>query len=117
MIGFLRRLAHRRAVPDPEAFHADLKAATIRRDTYGAIDRYRDFRAVFLGHSTPEQGKRVLWQIFEWARMYHAIAVTGDAHQTYFRDGERTMGLRILRVLGAEPVERATQAQTEKPKE
>jgi len=99
------RLFRRRASappPDPVAFFEGLMRAKIG-EGYGAVERYKDFRAVFLGDSTAAQGNRVLWQIFEWCRMYQRVAAPGDAHETYFRDGERNIGLRILVALNHEP--------------
>lgn len=107
MIGRLRRLMWRLRVvsPDPEVFLDDLRAAQVGR--YTRMDRYRDFRAVFM--ATP-QGRRVLWQILAWGRMYAPVAKTGDPHMTYFRDGERNIGLRIMQAMNAEPAERADRA-------
>jgi hypothetical protein len=103
---WLRRLFSRRPAapppPEPNAFFDGLLRARLG-ESYGAVERYKDFRAVFLGDSTPEQGNRVLWQIFEWTRMYQRVAAPGDAHETYFRDGERNIGLRILVALNLEP--------------
>ncbi|MAE44873.1 MAG: hypothetical protein CMF63_07815 [Magnetovibrio sp.] len=90
---------------DPEALLADLRSAQLGR--YSRALRYRDFREVFLG--TPA-GKRVLWQILDWARLYRSVAVKGDPHQTYFRDGERNIGLRIMATVNAEPSGRASEA-------
>jgi hypothetical protein len=98
----MRLFRRRPAPPDPIAFFDSLIKARLG-ERYGEPDRYRDFRAVFLGHSTPEQGNRVLWQIFEWTRMYQRVAAPGDPHETYFRDGERNIGLRILVTLTAPP--------------
>jgi hypothetical protein len=100
MRGLLRR--RRPAPPDPMEFFAALMRAKLG-DGYGAVERAKDFRAVFLGASDAAQGNRVLWQIFEWARMYGRVAATGDPHETYFRDGERNIGLRILAALISEP--------------
>ncbi|HEX9835485.1 MAG TPA: hypothetical protein VGB90_01445, partial [Alphaproteobacteria bacterium] len=69
----MRLFRRRPAPPDPIAFFDSLIKARLG-ERYGEPDRYRDFRAVFLGHSTPEQGNRVLWQIFEWTRMYQRVA-------------------------------------------
>lgn len=98
---FARR-APRPGPPDPRVFFDALVKARLG-DRYGEADRYRDFRAVFLGQSSPEQGNRVLWQILEWTRMYQRVAAPGDPHETYFRDGERNVGLRILVTLNVEP--------------
>ncbi len=81
---------------------ADLRSAAVGGH-YGEADRYRDFRAVFMGASTPEQGKRVLWQIFEWCRLYRPVAKAGDPYETYRRDGMRAIGLHILMTMHAEP--------------
>ena len=90
------------APPDPMEFFARLMRAKLG-EGYGAVERHKDFSAVFLGKSDAAQGSRVLWQIFEWARMYQRVAAPGDAHETYFRDGERNIGLRILAALISEP--------------
>ena len=90
--------------PDPEAFFAALRRASLG-ERYTAIDRYRDFRAVFFGESTPQQGKRVLWQILEWCRLFRPVSAPGDSHETYRRDGERNIGLKIFMTLNAEPDE------------
>ena len=101
MIRWLRRLRFRPGAPDPDAFLADLRRAGLGR-SYTQGDRYRDFRAVFHGHSTPEQGRRVLWQLLDGARIYRPVKAD-DPYETYFRDGERNMGLRIIRTMHAEP--------------
>jgi rRNA maturation protein Nop10 len=91
-----------RAEPDPDAFFAVLRRASLG-ERYTPADRYRDFRAVFFGQSTPEQGKRVLWQILCWCRLFRPVSAPGDPHETYRRDGERNIGLKIFMTLNAEP--------------
>ena len=105
MMRWLRRLRYRRAAPDPEAFRADLEAA-MAGVRYRPIERYRDFRAVFM--ATPP-GRRVLWQILDWAHLWQHVAIPGDPHGTYLRDGRRDIGLKILKVMGAEPAAEAGQ--------
>lgn len=90
--------------PDPDAFFEALRRASLG-ERYTAQDRYRDFRAVFFGQSTPEQGKRVLWQILCWCRLFRPVSAPGDPHETYRRDGERNIGLKIVMTLNAEPDE------------
>ena len=90
----------KRGDPDPEAFFARLSKAKIGRDGYGKLDRYRDFRRVFL--SGPE-GERVLWQIFEWCRLFAPTADLDNVNHSYFREGRRDIGLRIRATLNAEP--------------
>ena len=94
------------AEPDSEAFFAALRRASLG-ERYTAADRYRDFRAVFFGQSTAEQGKRVLWQILCWCRLFRPVSAPGDPHETYRRDGERNIGLKIFMTLNAEPDEPA----------
>ena len=100
MLRWFRRPAGRE--PDPEGFFEDLRRASVGPD-YSAVDRYRDFRAVFFGESTPEQGRRVLWQILEWSRLFRPVSAPGDPHETYRRDGERNIGLKVFMTLNAEP--------------
>ncbi len=83
------------AVPDPEALFAGLARS---RDgvPYGAEDRRRDFRRVFL---ETEAGKRVLHELFAWSHMFASAFVPGDAYATHWREGGRDIGLRLLSVL------------------
>ncbi len=99
---------HRRGVPDPEAFFDSLIRVKLG-PRYGRMDRYRDFRRVFL--QSPD-GRRVLWQILAWCHMYRPAAVRGDPHETYRREGERNIGLRILATMNAEPADEPEQAET-----
>lgn len=96
------RGGRRTGEPDPDAFFAALRRSSLG-ERYSAQDRYRDFRAVFFGQSTPEQGKRVLWQILCWCRLFRPVSAPGDPHETYRRDGERNIGLKIFMTLNAEP--------------
>jgi hypothetical protein len=100
MIGRFRR--RRAGEPDPDAFFDALRRAKLG-GRYSAVDRTRDFRAVFFGSSTPQQGQRVLWQILEWCRLFRPVSAPGDPHETYRRDGERNIGLKIFMTLNAEP--------------
>lgn len=93
-LAWLRR--HRE--PDIDKFFASLTPVQLGA-SYTRMDRYRDFRRVF----GTEDGKRVLWQIFEWTHMFRPIAVK-DPHDTYRRDGERNIGLKILAMMNAEPL-------------
>ncbi len=105
MIGRWRRRRARPGpgtTPGPESLFAELAAVRPPED-YGAAERARDFRAVFFGESTPVQGRRVLWQILAWCRLFRPLAAPGDSHETYRRDGERNIGLRLLAVLNAAP--------------
>ena len=73
-------------------------------------DKYKEFRAVFLGS---DQGKRVLHDILSEGHMYRS-SMRADPYQTFFREGERNMALKILTTIMAEPQERPTR-QRSKP--
>ncbi len=66
------------------------------------VDRYREFREVFLG---TEQGKRVLHDIMEWCHMGHSSIPPGqfDTNQVLVNEGERRIGLKLLTALNVEP--------------
>jgi hypothetical protein len=98
MMGWRRK----NALPDPEGFFDDLRRASLGQ-RYTREDRARDFRAVFFGESTPQQGRRVLWQLLEWCRLFRPVSAPGDPYETYRRDGERNIGLKLFMVLNAEP--------------
>lgn len=99
----LRRILGRggaaRGNPDPVAFFERLRGVQFG-DRYDDADRYRDFRRVFLDTA---EGRRCLYQIFDWAHVFHTSAAPGDPYMTHFQDGERSIGLQILSVLNAEP--------------
>lgn len=107
MIGRLRAALIGQGEADPEAFFESLLRARLG-EGYGPVERYRDFRQVFASPA----GRRVLWQILEWAHLFRPVAVRGDSAETYRRDGERNIGLRILATLNAEPLDRAQQAES-----
>lgn len=92
--------------PDPEKFLAAL-AASHPGKGYSKMDRYRDFRRVFLDS---EEGKRVLHELFSWGNMFRPIAPMSkfDPYETAFHDGERNIVLKLLAVMNAEPVNRPT---------
>ena len=65
---------------------------------YTHLRRHQDFRAVF----GSEQGKRVLWQILDWSGIYRTT-IGKDRNETYFNEGQRALGLSILRTIHMEP--------------
>lgn len=70
-------------------------------ESYQAVDRYRDYRAVFLESN---RGRRVLWDILIMCRLYKS-SMNQDSHVTAFNEGKREIGLRILGTMNAEPSE------------
>ena len=76
------------------------------------LDKYRDFRTVFLGS---DEGRRVLYDILTFGHIYRSSAVRGDPHETYRREGERNIALKVLTTIHEEPKEQPTrQVTTEK---
>lgn len=76
--------------------------AILREVTRGRRDKadiIRDFKAVFF---RDEQSRRVLNELLHWTRILKPVRGT-DPHDTYFREGERNIGLKLLLVLNAEP--------------
>lgn len=104
-------LDRKRSTADPEAFFASLLQARIGH-RYTEADRKRDFQATF----STLAGRRVLWQIFDWTHMFRPIS-TADPHETYRRDGERNIGLRILAAMNAEPTDRPAEARNSKERD
>ncbi len=103
----------RRGNPDPIALNEELAAALL--SGYSNMDRYREFRRLFLGS---EEGKRVLHQILSWGGFYRSS--WGGASNPEFNpyraalcDGEKNLALKILSAMNAEPSQLPT-AQTRK---
>jgi hypothetical protein len=98
------------AKPDPEAFHAQLRAAfkAIAPD-YDKAQRLRDFKAVFqTGGANEQQAKRVLFQLFEWGFMYTPL----PANKPERAEGSRYICLLIQKILNAEPDDGTRPTQT-----
>lgn len=92
---------HRVGDPDPEAFIAEL-AASQSGQGYAPMDRYRDFRRVFL---SDEQGRRVLYEILSFCGMFRSAAPRAnfDSHHTMFLNGQQDIAFRLLATMNAEP--------------
>ncbi len=85
-----------------------LLASLPSAEGYTAQDKYRDFRRVLLGS---DDGKRVLREILAWGHQLQPSAVGRpiDGLATHFRDGERNIGIKLLKTLLIEPKEGPTQ--------
>ncbi len=70
---------------------------------YADADLHRDFRAVFLGSALPEQQRRVLWILLDWAYFWEPALAPSDPHLTMMQEGRREMGLKIKNTLTKEP--------------
>jgi len=86
---------------DPEKFLRAVQASQPR--PYMKTDRYKDFRQVFMGHSSPEQGQRVLAEIFKLGGMYSTTYVIGDANATLVRAGASDLCKRVMAIMNADP--------------
>ena len=94
---------------DPKATFETLEALPKpeRPGQYGttyatAIDRYRDFRAVF----GTDQGKRVLLEILAWGHMFRRSYPPGgviDPLRMAIAEGERSIAIKTLETMQREP--------------
>ena len=81
------------------------------------MDRYRDFRQVFLAN---DQGKRVLHEILSLGRMISSpLPSTGliDANRVLANEGRRTLALDIFAIIHAEPASDRPARANRKPKD
>ena len=93
--------------PDPEAMFEELSLAYPGKGKYTDMDRYRDFRQLFMGSV---QGKRVLHELYSWGHMFKT-SIPGNKQpdrMIWQNEGERNFALKLLAALNAEP-------STEKP--
>lgn len=65
------------------------------------MERHKDFNSTFL---TSERGRRVLQEILEWGHQNKAIRET-DPYKLAHKNGERTLAIKILTTVHAEPKE------------
>ncbi len=84
-------------------------------EDYNPIDRYNDFRKVFL---ETEQGRRVFKQILGWGSLLrvHPMKSPIDPYMTERLEGQRNLVLRIFAIMLVEPPKRPDK-QTTKTKE
>ena len=88
---------------DLEDFLVELSTAQTAGRT--AMDRYRDFREVFLGS---DAGRRVLHDILAMGKVFMTSFRKGDPHLLFAQEGRRSMAVQILKTVREEPQERPT---------
>lgn len=101
---------------DIDVLFADLSATHPGKGEYSHLDRYADFRAVFLA---TDQGRRVLYEILSWGHMFAATPMLGqfEANKTFFLEGERNIALRIFDTAHKEPPEKPARQVSRDPEE
>ncbi len=75
-------------------------------EDYDPVDRYNDFRKVFL---ETDQGRRVFKQILGWGHLLKSHLVQPrpiDPYSVMGAEGERNLALRIFAVMLVEPPKR-----------
>ena len=87
---------------DLQSFYQSLTPVKPGINGYSKMDRYRDFRSVF----GSEAGKRVLAQLVERAEGKPILETEVTETQVMaYRAGQRSIGLWVVQVLQAEPLE------------
>ncbi len=93
----------RRGTPDPVAFLSELAVAHPGK-RYTKMDKYRDFRWLFLGSA---EGKRVLYEILAWGGVFQSSAPRSGfgTNETFFHDGQGDIALKLMDTMNNEPSE------------
>ncbi len=73
------------------------------------LDRYRDFRKVFLGS---EEGRRVLDDILWLGSVTRPLPAHGDPHLIHLNEGGRCMALKIAALAHVEPPDKPPSRET-----
>jgi hypothetical protein len=78
---------------------------------YTPMDRYRDFRKVFLGS---DDGQRVFRELLSWGHMFKPSANGSpiDPLLMAIHEGERNYALRLLATVTREPITKPVRANT-----
>lgn len=101
---------------DIQEFLGSLAESFYGRDEYTKMDRYRDFRRVFLD---TEEGKRVLYELMGWGQIYGAIPSKKEQsdRDVFLMLGGRKIVLQLLQTINLEPkMDQPKQAVRKKPK-
>jgi len=59
-------------------------------------DRQREQDAAIAAFMSHKQGRAWVWDLLSACGLYRVSARAGDPHMTYFHEGERNVGLRVL---------------------
>ena len=82
---------------------------TATSSKYNSLDRYRDFRKVFL---ETEEGKRVLREILCWAKLLMVTSAGKpiDPLELAKREGHKELGCKLLSTIYIEPAPKPDRA-------
>lgn len=85
-------------------------------EDYDPLDRYRDFRRVFL---ETDQGRRVLKQILSWGNLLRVPPTPSpiDPYAVMRSEGGRNLALKIFAIMMVEPPARQKTQRTTQPSE
>ena len=85
-------------------------------EDYDDVDRYNDFRKVFL---ETEPGRRVLKQILGWGSLLkvHPMRSPIDPYMTERLEGQRNLALKVFAIMLIEPKKRPDKQTTKALKE
>ncbi|MBX3502803.1 MAG: hypothetical protein KF889_25440 [Alphaproteobacteria bacterium] len=61
-----------------------------------AKDRQKELDAAIMAFMSHKQGRAWVWDMLGACGLYRTSARSGDPHMTYFHEGERNVGLRLL---------------------
>lgn len=113
--------ARETAAPDAGSADADDSALLLALATsvpppgaYAETERWRDFRAVFLGS---DAGRRVFRELLAWGHMFRPSFAAGgaiDAYRMAVHEGERNLALKLLATVSREPPARPARAKSQR---
>ena len=117
MVSWLRRQLARRVLArlDMSSFYGALPRVQPGYGGYTEQQRFADFRAVFYGESSPEQGQRVYQQIIDFCEGPESSRAEIDSHAALAsREGARRVGRTIARWANCEPAVKQEQTRNER---
>ncbi len=115
MVKWIRRRLARWVLRDIDMrqFYGALPRVQPGYGGYTEMQRYADFRAVFYGNSTPEQGQRVYQQIIDHCEGPEPSRAEVDSHAALAsREGSRRVGRAIARWANVEPAVKDVQTRS-----
>ena len=98
----IKRLFPKESGRDLQRFFESITHVQVHKDGYTKRDRYSDFRVTFAS----DAGKRVLSQLIAYTEGQPIVeAEVNNVNSILFRAGKREVGLWVIKMLNAEPLE------------